>query len=63
MSLDVVSGRLANEIVVGGFFRRAGAHKLTGEFIVYERRENGSNYYLTLGTHADYDEIRERVDF
>ncbi len=35
---------------------------MTGEFIVYERQENGSNYYLTLGSHGKYDEIRRRVD-
>jgi hypothetical protein len=35
---------------------------MTGEFIVYERRTNGSNYYLTLGSHGEYPEIYARVE-
>jgi hypothetical protein len=57
-----VAGQLAHEMVVGGYSRRAGERRLTGEFIVYERNENGQNYYLTLGSHGEYDAIRARID-
>jgi hypothetical protein len=61
-NLDELAGQVAHEVVMGGFTRRAGEHRLTGEFIVYEHRADGSNYYLTLGAHGEYDEIRKRVD-
>ena len=44
------------------FARRAAERRMTGEFIVYERRTNGSNYYLTLGSHGEYPEIYARVE-
>jgi hypothetical protein len=42
--------------------RRTRDHRVTGEFIVYERQEDGSNYYLTIGKHGEWDAIRARVD-
>lgn len=57
-----VADRISYDMVMGAFSRRAEGHRMTGEFIVYERREDGSNYYLTLGTHGDYQAIRARVD-
>ncbi len=57
-----VAGQIAYDLVMKPFDRRTSDHRMTGEFIVYERPENGSNYYLTLGSHDKYDEIRRRVD-
>ena len=57
-----VAGQISHDLIMGTFSRRAGAHKMTGEVIVYEPQENGSNYYLTLGSHGEYDAIRTRVD-
>ncbi|MBN9086516.1 MAG: hypothetical protein J0J01_06380 [Reyranella sp.] len=57
-----VADRLAFETVIGSYSKRATQGRLTGEFIVYEQRPDGSNYYLTLGGHGEYDAIRERVD-
>jgi hypothetical protein len=57
-----VAGQIAHGIVMENFFHRSGEKRLTGEFIVYERRGNGSNFYLTLGNHGEYDAIRARVD-
>ncbi len=50
------------ELVHGSFARRSRDQRLTGEFIVYERQADGSNYYLTLGKHGEWDAIRVRVD-
>jgi hypothetical protein len=60
--VDEAAGEIAHEVVIGAFLRRAALRRLTSEFIVYERREDGSNYYLTLGSHGDYLNIRTRVD-
>ncbi len=57
-----VAGQISHDLVMKTFNRRTSEHRMTGEFMVYERQENGSNYYLTLGTHGEYDEIRLRVD-
>ena len=59
--VEDMAGLIARQAVVGGFERRAGAHAMTGEFIVYERLVDGSNYYLTLGSHGEYEQIRNRV--
>jgi hypothetical protein len=61
-NVDEFAGRMAHEMVIGALSHRADEQKLTGEFIVYERQENGSNYYFTLGSHGDYKAIRRRVD-
>jgi len=60
--LDEFWGQISHELVVGCFERRARSRKITGEFIVYERQADGSNYYLTLGKHGEWDAIRARVD-
>ena len=57
-----VMPQIIHELVMGSYSRRAARHDMTGEFIVYEKRQDGSNYYLTLGSHGEYDAIRARVD-
>ena len=54
--------QISHEMVMGAYERRARDHRITGEFIVYERQADGSNYYLTLGKHGEWDDIRARVD-
>lgn len=54
--------QIAHEMVIGAYERRAQDRRITGEFIVYERQADGSNYYLTLGRHGEWDAIRARVD-
>ena len=61
-NVNEVAGEIAYKIVVGAYERRARGHRLTGEFIVYEQRSDDSNYYLTLGSHDEYDAIRDRVE-
>ncbi len=53
---------ILHEMVIGNYERRARDQRITGEFIVYERQSDGSNYYLTLGRHGEWDAIRARVD-
>lgn len=57
---DKLMGALIHEFVLGGYRQRSQAHRLTGEWIVYARRDD-VNTYLTLGTHGDDVEIHERV--
>ncbi|MEN3174941.1 hypothetical protein ABDK75_02815 [Gluconobacter sp. OJA] len=54
--------QVTHEMVMGAFQTRAREGRVTGEFLVYERRPDGSNYYLTLGVHGEWDDIRTRVD-
>jgi hypothetical protein len=54
--------QITHEMVIGAYERRARDRRITGEFIVYERLPDGSNYYLTLGRHGEWDAIRARVD-
>ena len=54
--------QISHEMVFGALERRARDCRLTGEFILYELQPDGSNYYLTLGSHGEYDAIRARVD-
>lgn len=54
--------QITHEMVIGAYERRARDRRITGEFIVYEPQPDGSNYYLTLGSHGEYDAIRARVD-
>lgn len=61
--LGEVADQILHQIIIGGYEQRARDRKITGEFIVYEKLKDGSNYYLTLGVHGDWDEIRARVDF
>jgi hypothetical protein len=57
---DKLMGALIHEFVLGGYRERSQAHRLTGEWIVYARRDD-VNTYLTLGTHGDDTAIHERV--
>lgn len=57
-----VVNQTAHEMVFGAYERRAQDRRLTGEFIVYEKQQDGSHYYLTLGSHGEWDAIRARVD-
>jgi hypothetical protein len=57
-----VAGLIAHDAVVGNWERRTGAKQVTGEWIVFARRE-GQNYYLCLGTHKAGDSvIRHQID-
>lgn len=55
-------GEISYKMTNGAYEKRAQDRKITGEFIVYERQADGSNYYLTLGKHGEWDAIRVRVD-
>lgn len=55
------ASQIVHEMVMGAYERRAQDRRMTGEFIVYEVQPDGSNYYLTLGLHGEYDAIRVRV--
>lgn len=57
---DKLMGALIHEFVLGGYRQRSQARRLTGEWIVYARRDD-VNTYLTLGTHGDDTAILERV--
>ncbi len=54
--------QITHKMVDGAYEKRARDQRITGEFIVYERLPDGSNYYLTLGTHGEWEAIRARVD-
>lgn len=60
--LHEVIGQISHEMVIGAYERRARDRRITGEFIVYEPQADGSNYYLTLGKHGEWDAIRARVE-
>lgn len=64
--IEVVPDRkcdlLAHRLVVDGYSERHEARQMTGEWIVFAKRDAG-NVYLTLASHSEADEkIRERVD-
>ncbi len=54
--------QVSHEMVDQAYERRARDRRITGEFIVYEPQADGSNYYLTMGKHGEWDAIRTRVD-
>ncbi|MFD0935672.1 hypothetical protein [Methylobacterium trifolii] len=56
------AGPLAYDRTFGALQRRGTNGAMTGEFIVYEKLKNRSNYYLTLGSHGEYQAIRNRID-
>ncbi len=60
--LDEVAEELTNKIANEVYPRRSAEGRMTGEFIVYEILPDGSNYYLTLGSHGEWASIRSRVD-
>lgn len=54
--------RLAHDVVMGNYERRANAQELTGEWIVYAQHQ-GANYYLCLGRHDSGDDhLRAQID-
>lgn len=59
--LGDVQNEFGHALIDGTFSKRASAKRLTGEFIVFEKLEGNRNYYLTLGSHGEYDEIASRV--
>lgn len=61
-TVEEAAGAIAYELVIGAYTRRAAESRVTGEFIVYAPQPDGSNLYLTLGSHGDYAAIRSRVD-
>lgn len=50
-----VAGEISHRIVLDGYQNRSNAGELTGEWLVYAKQD-GVNYYLTLGTHTEGDE-------
>ncbi len=42
-----------DELMVGGYKRKAETGTLTGEWIVYAKDEAGENYFLTLAKHLE----------
>ena len=53
-----VAGEIAHATVISAYERRARDHRMTGEWIIFEREPAG-NYYLTLSTHeGETDESR-----
>ncbi len=61
--VDEVAGEIAHAMVIGAYERRARDHRMTGEWIIFERESSG-NYYLTLSTHEGEtdEERRTRVE-
>jgi hypothetical protein len=54
-------GQIAHAFVLDAYRERSQSYDMTGEWIVFARQD-GMNYYLTLGTHLEGDEaIRKRV--
>jgi hypothetical protein len=49
---DLWPGVLVHELVLGGYEKRAGARKLTGDWIIYGRH-HGRNYYLETASHLE----------
>jgi hypothetical protein len=52
-------GEAVHRYVLGGHAARAGASRLTGEWIVFAKQD-GISYYLTLGRHGDDEAIWRR---
>ena len=59
--LGDVLGEVRSEIVDGSYIQRAKRRRLTGEFIVFDKCADGTNLYLTLGRHGEYEAIAKRV--
>lgn len=57
---DKLTGFMLHEFVISGYRDRSQARRLTGEWIIYARRDE-RNTYLTLGTHGDDHAIYEKV--
>ena len=60
--IDEIIPQIGHEMIVGAYEQRAMRRQVTGEFIVYERLPDGSNYYLTLGMHGEWEAIRAKID-
>ena len=58
--VDEVAGEIAHAMVIGAYERRAHDHRMTGEWIIFEREPSG-NYYLTLSTHEGETDEERRV--
>ena len=48
--------RLYYDVVMGGYLGRSDNAELTGEWVVFAKQD-GINYYLTLGAHQEDDEV------
>lgn len=59
-SRDGHAGKLAHQVVLGAHEGRHSANQITGEWIVYAEIA-GVNYYLTLGTHKERDEVTREL--
>jgi hypothetical protein len=58
---DVVN-EFVHDMVVDSYSKRAQDKRITGEFIVFEKLPDGRNYYITLGSHGEYQDIASRVE-
>lgn len=52
---------LVHDVTTGNFERRAAAHKMTGEWLVFVPHE-GQNYYLSLGRHDNDENLRQDIE-
>ena len=50
-----IAGKIGHRVVLEGYTNRSDAGELTGEWIVLAKQD-GANYYLTLGSHTETDE-------
>ena len=57
-TMDEVSGQIAYAMTVGAYASRAGEHRMTGEWIVFEPQPQG-NYYVTLAQHPKPGDDRQ----
>lgn len=58
---DVVN-QIAHDAVIGNYERRSDADRLTGEWIVFAKKED-KNYYLCLGKHGSGDAVtRQKIE-
>jgi hypothetical protein len=48
-------GELVHRFTIGGISERADAGRLTGDWIIFGKRD-GQNYYLDLATHEEGDD-------
>lgn len=53
-------GRLAHELTICGYEKKAMRKKLTGEWIIFSKHE-GKNYYLCIAKHSTSKEDDEKI--
>jgi hypothetical protein len=53
---EEMSAQIAHRVSVEAFQERAGADRLTGEWIIFGKN-NGNNYYLSVASHDEGDDV------